>query len=165
MTDEIITQRLVLRRATMDDVDAFFAIFSDPVAMRYWSFVPHTDRAQSEEWVRSMVDGHTDQSDDFVIELDGTAIGKMGAYRLPEFGFLLSRDHWGKGYASEAMAAFIDHRRSVDPVGKLTADVDPRNDASLNLLRRHGFAETHRAKGTWQVGHELCDSVYLALDL
>lgn len=163
--DEIVTERLRLRRATMDDVDAFFAIFSDARAMRYWSFVPHTDRSQSEEWVLSMVEGQTDACDDYVIELDGKAIGKMGAYRLPEFGFLLAPDHWGKGLASEAMAAFIAHRRAVDPGGRLTADVDPRNEASLRLLQRHGFTETHRAKGTWQVGDELCDSVYLALDL
>lgn len=149
----------------MDDVDAFFALFSDPVAMRYWSFVPHTDRAQSEEWVRSMVEGGTDTSDDFVIELDGEAVGKMGAWQLPEFGFLLAPRLWGKGLASEALAAFIDYRRTVDPGGRLTADVDPRNTASLKLLARHGFIETHRAKGSWQVGDELCDSVYLALDL
>jgi RimJ/RimL family protein N-acetyltransferase len=47
----------------------------------------------------------------------------------------------------------------------LTADVDPRNAASIKLLERCGFIETHRAAGTWQVGDELCDSVYFRLKL
>ena len=165
MAHEIVTERLRLRRATMDDLDAIFAILSNPQAMRYWSCPPHTDRSQSEEWLRSMVEGATATSDDFIVERDGQAIGKMGAYQLPEFGFILHPDHWGQGIASEALVAFVDHRRAVDPGGTLTADVDPRNTASLNLLTRHGFVETHRAKGTWQVGDEICDSVYLALDL
>ena len=166
MSDEDLrTDRLVLRRAQMDDVAAFDNIFRDPEAMRYWSFPPHVRLEQTRDWVASMVAGHTDGSDDFVITLDGAAIGKMGAYRLPDFGFLLSRDHWGKGYASEALAAFLTHRRAVDPGGRLTADVDPRNLRSLRLLERHGFTETGRGVRTWNVGDEWCDSVYLELKL
>ncbi len=165
MADNIITERLVLRRATMDDVAAFHAIFRDQEAMRYWSFLPHEHEEQTREWVASMVNLDPAMSDDFVITLNGEAIGKMGAYRLPEFGFILAREHWGKGLASEALAAFVAYRRGADPGGKLTADVDPRNKSSIKLLKRAGFTETHRAKGTWKIGDELCDSVYLALDL
>jgi RimJ/RimL family protein N-acetyltransferase len=48
---------------------------------------------------------------------------------------------------------------------ELTADVDPRNLSSLALLKRNGFVETGRATGTWQIGAELCDSIYLWLML
>jgi RimJ/RimL family protein N-acetyltransferase len=83
---------------------------------------------------------------------------------LPEIGFLFARDQWSKDFASEALAAFIAHRRLARST-ELTADVDPRNSAALKLLDRAGFIETHRAMGTWQVGDELCDSVYLRLDI
>jgi RimJ/RimL family protein N-acetyltransferase len=88
----------------------------------------------------------------------------MGAWKLPEFGFLIDPVHWGKGYASEALAAFIDRRRALGST-ELTADVDPRNTASIRLLEQAGFVETHRAAGTWQVGDELCDSIYFRLIL
>ena len=68
------------------------------------------------------------------------------------------------GYATGAMIAFIARRRRLGST-ELNADVDPRNVASLRLLERCGFEETHRASGTWQVGDELCDSVYLKLTL
>jgi RimJ/RimL family protein N-acetyltransferase len=112
-----------------------------------------------------MVDADPATSDDYVIERDGRVVGKIGCWKLPDIGYHLARDQWGQGVASEAMAAYLDRRRAIGTPSRLTADVDPRNAASIALLTRHGFVETHRAKGTWQVGDELCDSVYLALDL
>lgn len=164
MTDELRTERLLLRRARLDDAAAMHRIMSDPVAMRYWSTPPHADLAVSERWMASMVEADLTESDDFIVTLDGQLIGKLGAWKLPEVGFLLDPAHWGRGYAREAMLAFIARRRALGST-HLLADVDPRNTRSLALLTRCGFVETHRATGTWQVGDELCDSVYLKLTL
>jgi len=139
-------------------------IMSNPVAMRYWSTPPHTDMDQTERWMASMVEDDPFVRDDFIVTLGGVLIGKLGAWRLPEIGFLLDPAHWGHGYAREALAAYVERRRSLGST-ELTVDVDPRNIASLKLLERCGFVETHRAAGTWQVGDELCDSVYLRLAL
>jgi len=164
MIDEIRTDRLVLRKARTEDVEPMHAIMSDSVAMRYWSTVPHTDVVDTERWIASMIAADSATSDDFIITLDGVLIGKLGAWKLPEIGFLVDRTHWGHGYASEALAAFIVHRRAMGST-ELTADVDPRNRSSLRLLQRHGFNESGCASGTWLVGDELCDSVYLKLAL
>ena len=164
MADEIRTVRLVLRRARLDDAPAMHAIMSDAQAMRYWSSMPHAALAETERWIESMVAMDAASSDDFIVTLDGRLIGKLGAWKLPEIGFLIDRAHWGQGYAREALAAFIARRRALGST-ELTADVDPRNLPSLTLLRHHGFAETGRATGTWQVGDELCDSIYLKLEL
>ncbi len=164
LAEEIRTERLVMRRARHDDAPEMHRIMSDPVAMRYWSTPPHSELADTERWIASMVNADPATSDDFIVTLNGRLIGKLGAWKLPEFGFLFDPAHWGKGYASEAMVAFIAHRRSLGST-ELKADVDPRNRASLRLLERHGFTETGRATGTWQVGDELCDSVYLRLNL
>ena len=163
-SDEIRTERLILRRVTMDDVAAMHAIMTNPVAMRYWSTPPHTELAQTERWMASMVDADPATSDDFIVALDGKLIGKLGAWKVPEVGFLIDPAHWGRGYAREALAAFIEHRRAMGSTD-LTADVDPRNTASIRLLQGAGFVETGRAAGTWQVGDELCDSVYFRVDL
>ena len=161
-SDEIRTDRLLLRRARMGDTEAMHRVMSNPIAMRYWSTPPHVDFAETERWMASMVSADLAGSDDFIITLDGTLIGKLGAWKLPEVGFLIDPAHWGKGYAREALAAFIARRRALGST-ELTADVDPRNEASLALLHRAGFEETGRASGTWQVGDEPCDSVYLRL--
>ena len=135
----------------------------DPRAMRYWSTPPHRTLDETREWVAKVIESPPAEHDDYVIELDGQVIGKAGCWRLPEIGYILHPDHWGKCYAREAMTAVIAHLFETRGLEKITADVDPRNAASIGLLLRLGFSETHRAQGTWQVGQELCDSVYFAL--
>lgn len=161
--ERIETARLVLRRATIGDLGAFHAAMSNPQAMRYWSTLPHAEIEQTRLWLTGMIEADPATSDDFVIELDGAGIGKLGAYCLPEVGFLLHPDHHGKGYAREALAAYTAYIRSRGLPG-LTADVDPRNAASLGLLTGAGFVETGRAERSWLVGEEWCDSIYLGLE-
>ena len=164
MSEEIQTERLLLRRAVMEHAAAMHGIMSNPIAMRYWSTPPHSEFSQTERWMRSMVDVDPAGSDDFVVTLNGQLIGKLGAWQMPEIGFLIDPDHWGRGYAEDAMGAFIHRRRALGPL-ELIADVDPRNLPSIRLLTRNGFVETGRATGTWQVGDELCDSLYMRLAL
>lgn len=161
--NEIRTARLLLRRARIEDLEAVHAVFSRPEAMRYWSRPPHAGLEETREWLRSMIEAPPELSDDYVVEYEGRVIGKAGFYRLPEIGFILHPDFWGRGLAREALEAVIARVFSSFQVEALTADVDPRNAASLALLKGLGFVETGRAKGTWQLGDELCDSVYLAL--
>ena len=60
------------------------------------------------------------------------------------------------------MAAVITALEAEFPGIVLTAEVDPRNAASLRLLAKLGFGETHRAERTLLWKDEWCDSVYLA---
>ena len=43
--------RATLRGLREDDAEALFALHSDPRAMRYWSFVPWTDRSQVHDYL------------------------------------------------------------------------------------------------------------------
>jgi RimJ/RimL family protein N-acetyltransferase len=161
--DRLITPRLTLRRATAADLMAVHGLLSDPRAMRYWSTPPHDRLDQSIDWLHRMIARPKTESDDFLIEHAGQIIGKAGAWMLPEIGFLLHPDHWRKGFGTEALTALIPHLFHHHKVPHLIAEADPRNAASLALLARHGFAETHRAQNTLQWGDEWCDSVYLRL--
>jgi ribosomal-protein-alanine N-acetyltransferase len=159
----IRTERLVLRPAREEDLAPMHRILSDPLAMRYWSSLPHKNVEETRDWLAGMIEPPRDERD-FIIELDGAVIGKVGCYELPEIGYILHPDHWGRGYAREAVAAAIHHifARFDDPA--LIADIDPRNAASICLLEALGFEQTGSAKATWQVGEETCDSVYYALN-
>ena len=113
-------------------------------------------------WLRHPVEPASD-SLDFAIERDGEVIGKAGAWRLPEVGYVLHPDHWGKGLAHEAMVAVIEHVFAAFDGPQLTAEADPRNTASPWLSAKPGLAETGRAERTLPWRDEWCDSVYLAL--
>jgi ribosomal-protein-alanine N-acetyltransferase len=160
---EIRTERLVLRRPHMDDLEAMFEIMSHPGAMRYWSTLPHASVDVTRPWLDKKIDRNAAGGEDYFIELDGRVIGEVGAGRLPDFGFMIHPDFWGRGFATEASIAFIAHAFRNTAASELLADVDPRNTASLRVLARLGFTETGRASNTFLLGDEWCDSVYLAL--
>jgi len=162
MSDVLITPRLRLRRARPGDLHDLHRAMSVPAAMRYWSTPEHDTLVQTQAYLQAMIDAGPD-CDDFVIERDGRVIGKAGAWRLPEIGFLLHPDCWRQGLAREALEAVIPWLFTRHAVTTLTAEADPRNAASLGLLGRLGFTETHRQARTLLWRDEWCDSVYLAL--
>lgn len=159
----IETARLTLRRARRDDLDAVYSIMSDARAMRYWSTLPHEDRAVTEPWFEAQFFSGDPARDEWIIEHQGRAIGNIGIWKQPEFGFILHPDAWGQGFGTEAAAAFLRYAFATYPMEAVTADVDPRNAASLGVLGKLGFVETGRAERTFLLGEEWCDSVYLAL--
>jgi RimJ/RimL family protein N-acetyltransferase len=161
--DRIVTQRLLLRRAREEDLEAVHAVLSHKVAMRYWSSLPHETLDQTREWLANMIAADPRESDDFLVEHEGRVIGKAGCYRLPEIGYILHPDHWGRGLATEAVGAVIAHLFERHPIEALRADIDPRNLRSIRMLTKLGFTISGRASRTWHIGDEYCDSVYLTL--
>lgn len=110
-----------------------------------------------------MIDGATDPLIYFVIEKDGWAIGTAGAHHGNEVGFILHHACRRKGLVREAMGAVIPYLFAVLPHDRLTADADPRNVASINLLQSLGFIVTGTAQNTFCIDGISSDSVYLAL--
>lgn len=164
MEDDIVrTPRLVMRRAEVRDLGAMHAVLSSPVAMRYWSTLPHTRLGETREWLKGMMASPDTESDDFVVEFEGRVVGKAGFWRLPEIGYIFHPDCWGRGLAYECLSALTARAFRRSDIDALTADVDPRNAASLRLLGKLGFMETGRKAATWLIGDEWCDSVYLEL--
>ncbi|MFP3944997.1 MAG: GNAT family N-acetyltransferase [Alphaproteobacteria bacterium] len=159
---EIVTGRLRLRRARIDDLEAVHRILSNADAMRYWATAPHTSLEESRQWLESMIASSRGKSFDFIVEHQGRPIGKAGMFRVPEIGFILHPDEWGRGFAYEALSAIIPAAFARFPIPRIKADVDPRNGPSLKLLERLGFRETGRAENTYFIGGEWCHSVYLA---
>jgi len=160
---QIPTERLLLRRPHLDDLEAVFEIMSNPAAMRYWSTLPHADRDVTRTWLEKKLARNAEGGHDYFIEHQGRVIGEVGAGRLPDFGFMIHPDCWGQGFATEASTAFIRYAFTETPATDLRADVDPRNKASLHVLHKLRFIQTGTAERTFLLGQEWCDSIYLAL--
>jgi len=158
------TERLLLRPARTDDLDALHRIMRQPRSLAYWSTPPHENREETAEFLDGMMTIPPGKGEDFVIELEGRLIGKAGLYRFPDLGYLLDPAFWRRGLMREALGSVIARAFSVHDLPRLQADVDPRNAASIRLLERLGFRETHRQERTWLVGEQWCDSVYFVLD-
>lgn len=79
-----------------------------------------------------------------------------------EIELMLHSDYWAQGYMTEVLTTLIPILWQKG-MQKLVADVDPRNNASIKVLNRFGFVETHRKKKTFETDIGWCNSVYLEL--
>ncbi len=161
----ILTERLRLRHATVDDAPSLFLAMSDPEVMRYWSTEPHPSVEDTASFVRRMMHGYVDGSgpDDFVVERDGVVVGKAGFWRASELGFLLRRDQHGQGIAREALQALVAHGFGPRAFTELHAEVDPENRRCLRLLTGLGFRVLRHVPRTLELRGEWRDSLELAL--
>ncbi|MEX0339374.1 MAG: GNAT family N-acetyltransferase [Arenibacterium sp.] len=158
----ILTKRLLLRPMQKTDAEDLYQVFSDPAVMQYFDN-RHRDIATTRTWVAASVDAPRHETREFVLVQKDRVIGKAGIWKRPELGFLLHRSYWRQGLMREALARLIPYFFTDMALEHITADVDPRNAASLGLLEQLGFKETHRASNTIEIEGAWCDSVYLTL--
>lgn len=159
---QIETDRLILRPAREDDLEAMHAVLSSPQATRWWSTPPHDSLDQTRDWLAAMIAGGG-AGLDMVVEREGQVIGKAGFYYPPDIGYILHPDHWGQGLATEALTAMLDRLFDATDHDQATADVDPENPASIRVLAKLGFVRTGFAERTWNINGDWKDSLYYAL--
>ncbi|MGQ0385091.1 MAG: GNAT family N-acetyltransferase [Gammaproteobacteria bacterium] len=164
--------RVRLRWMTENDVDAVFAIFSDPVMMRFWATPPMKERAEAEKYLRNIHEGFAGKTlFQWGIERkeDERIIGSTTLFKLDslngrcEIGYGLASAWWKMGYMGEALPAVIQFAFDRLKMRRIEADVDPRNDNSLRTLGRLGFQREGLLRERWNVGGEIQDTVILGL--
>jgi RimJ/RimL family protein N-acetyltransferase len=168
----IEVRRVRLRWLTEHDVDALFAVFSDPQVMRYWSSPPLADRSVARQLLQRIQDGFRQQSFfqwGVALRDEDRVVGTCTLFRLDtdngraEVGFALGREHWKLGYMSEALPALLVFAFESLGLRRLEADVDPRNRASIRLLERLGFRKEGQLRERWNVAGETQDSLLYGL--
>lgn len=155
------TARLLLRPVRESDAVDLHTVYGNSDVMRYWSSLPDPDLDTTLIRTREMA--AVTSPTYLVIERDGAAIGAAGVHTACELGFILGKDHWRQGYMTEALNALIPWLFETCEFPCLTADVDPRNTASIATLKAVGFVETGRAARTFCVDGEWSDSIYFEL--
>ncbi len=77
---------------------------------------------------------------------DGTFIGRCGSAVRElehgaerEVGYILAREHWGKGYATEAASAVRDHAIRELGLRRLIALIAFGNEASVRVAEKLGM--------------------------
>jgi RimJ/RimL family protein N-acetyltransferase len=167
---EVLTERLLLRQWRDEDVEPLYEICSQP---EYLETMP----AQDLEYTRTQVERFRQRwAEDGYCQWaacdreTGVLIGRIGLIchhdwplspdrPVPEVGWVLHRDFWGRGLATEGGRAGVEvwrkHLRDEPSLYSFTA---PDNRRSRAVMERLGF--TNRGEAHWH-GH---DVVWYALD-
>ena len=147
-TKTIETERLLLRKFTIEDAPAMYANWaSDPEVTKYLTWQPHRSiedtRSILSEWVKEY-----DKADyyQWAIELKG--VGPIGSIAVvgirdntleAELGYCIGRAYWGKGIMPEAVKAVIDFLFDEIHFRRITAKHDIENPNSGRVMAKAGM--------------------------
>ena len=99
-----------------------------------------------------------------VIEVDGKVVGSIGSWTADgerEVTYWLGREHWGKGIATRALAAFLADVERTRPIHAATAH---DNAGSQRVLEKCGFRRVGERRGFAESRGEEVDEVLFRLD-
>ncbi|WP_433607621.1 GNAT family N-acetyltransferase [Dactylosporangium sp. CA-139114] len=141
----IRTARLVLREPAVTDAADVHVFRGDPEVQRF-NDDPMRTLAETEAFVEYLLaESAADLRRHWALELGGRVIGLMGlhswqpAHRRAELGYDLAKEHWGRGYATEAARAILRHGFTTMRLRRVHAQTIAGNDRSVRLLTSLGF--------------------------
>ncbi|MGF6493515.1 RimJ/RimL family protein N-acetyltransferase [Luteibacter sp. 621] len=171
----IETARLRLDRLDPADAPRLFAYRGDDAVARYQGWKP-ANLGEAEAFIADQLTlpfGTRDAWCQLAVRerASGELVGDLGIH-FPastsdaiEFGVSLRPDRQGNGYAREAMAAMLDLAFGEWSYRRTVGSVDPRNVASIALLRSLGFRqEAHHVESYFFRGEWVDDVIYAMLD-
>jgi len=148
------TQRLTLRQFMLDDVAALHQILHQEDILKYFP----GPGAPTQEKVEKLINTQIQHWDDFgygwwaIEPLEKPQFGGwMGLQYLPEtdeteVGYLLSRDLWGQGLATEGAIASLKFGFDNFPFESIVGIVHPDNIASQRVLEKSGLSFTQQTE-------------------
>ena len=143
------TERLILRRLTMDDLDALFTLYRDPEVRKYFpeGTLTYEETKEELEWIIDVYYGQYGFGLWATIHKEtGEFIGRCGL--LPwtieerpevEVAYMLAKAYWGQGLGTEAAQAILHYGFEQLHFSRLICLVDPGNDASSKVARKIGM--------------------------
>ena len=147
---ELETPRLRLRRFTPADLPDMVEYRRDPLVARWQSWTPDWSMADAERFLRADEEHAVGDPDGWVQiavthRASGALLGDVAVHTMSdqpdtyEVGVTLDRAHQGRGFATEALGALVDHLFADLGAHRVWAQADERNDAVHHLLGRLGF--------------------------
>ena len=139
------TERLIVRKLILDDLNPFHQMQSNPLVMQYTSGDVKSMEAHREE-LQELIEKYDISNNDFWIyaienkssfEFIGTvALVKDG--EDDEIGYRLLEKHWGNGFGYEVSKGLINYCKTIG-FEKLIAYVVDKNSASKRILEKLNF--------------------------
>ena len=144
--DAIKTERLILRPLCSDDLYEVNDYSANADNTKYLT-LPNTNLKETQEYLKWVSDEWNKDIQTyygFAVTLNGKLIGEIafgGEYGTNEvsIGWIIHRDFWNCGYATEATAAIIDFCFNSMGITKITTSCDIENTASRRIMEKLGM--------------------------
>jgi [ribosomal protein S5]-alanine N-acetyltransferase len=143
------TERLILRKMTLNDVEAVFAYASDPEVSRYTLWETHRSVEDSRAFLKLTTQKYENGGEPdwgIVYKGNGCLVGVCGLvnweaeHARAEIGFVLSREYWGHGFMPEAVRAMFRFGFERMNLNRIEARCIAENAASARVMQKAGMA-------------------------
>ena len=170
----LTTPRLTLRALTLADADVLFAAFADRDTMRFFGD-RHGSVADTRALFHHVIEGaeaHTSRQWAICSRLGflperARVLGSLSVNGIvggtAQMGFILMKEHHGRGIATEAVHAVLDHAFGALGLHRFTLHIDPENVASQRVAQKLGFKLEGRMRESFPVGGRFRDELVLGL--
>lgn len=168
----ISTSRLVLKEITMNDADDIFLLRSDERMMRFIDRPLAKTTNDAAELIQKIIDAKNNNEGitwGIAVHENEKVIGTIGFWRLDkenyraEIGYLLHCDYWGKGLMQEALSEVIKYGFFKLNLHSIEANVNPLNNASIQLLLKMGFKQEAYFRENYYSNGKFLDSAIFCL--
>ncbi|MCM1135719.1 MAG: GNAT family N-acetyltransferase [Clostridium sp.] len=145
--DILETNRLKVRESTVEDVDEFYRIYSEPSITLYMENL-YQDRdaelAYMKAYINQIYGFYGYGLWTVILKKTGQVIGKAGlsvreGYEMPELGFVIDTQHQNQGYGYEVCRAILNYAKRELAFDDVQALVKKENHISMRLLDKLGF--------------------------
>ncbi len=141
------TPRLILRHLTKDDVDDLAVIYADPIVMKFY---PSTwTYEETQQQVERIINTYEQRGFSLwatIHKADNKFIGRCGlipqlvdGQQEIEIGYMLAKEYWGRGLATEAACASRDYGFEKVGCNRLISLIDPGNIGSQKVAMKVGL--------------------------
>ena len=144
----LTTPRLVIRPLEESDLRAFHLICGDEAAMQFMGDGKPLLLEGTQKWIAVSQQNYMLHSRGCMAVIERATNAFIGFCGLVkgdnehiELIYAFTPQVWGRGYAAEAGAAMVAYGREFIP--EIIATVYPENTASLRVLEKVGFRQTH----------------------
>ncbi|HML06235.1 MAG TPA: GNAT family protein [Methanobacterium sp.] len=157
---EIYTERLYLRKISINDAETLFRFWSDPEVTKNLNVATFKNIEQAFSLIRLLNSLYSSKEGiRWVITIRKTneIIGTCGynswikKSSRGEIGYELGKKYWGNGYGTEAIAEIINYGFKKMNLNRIEAFTVPEATSSINLLKKLGFKKEGllREYGYW----------------
>ncbi len=133
----------------------------NPQMLLYTGWNPYETLEATREFIERVKEDYS-----WMIEVDGEAVGTIAAYDYQgedssiEIGYSIFQDHWGKGYASQAVALVVKELFSQNQIKCIRAWSAAENISSKRVLEKNGFVETEIREKAININGEQYNQVF-----
>ena len=172
-TKVLETQRLILRRFTMEDAQPMFDNWaSDPEVTKYLTWPTHESVAITEMVMKDWVDGY--EKDDHykwgvVLKDTGELIGDISACYIyddvcaAEIGYCMGKRWWGTGLMTEALKAVVDYFIGEVGMNRVCARHDVSNIGSGRVMQKAGMTYEGTLRQSGRNNQGIVDLAYYSI--